>query len=203
MQLTYGTIGSVIAATTLTPGRPRESRVDDAVREAVITLLGEVGYAGATIGRIARRAGVGRGALYRRWRSKPELVFAAAVHGVALPEPPDGGNLEADLTALAHRIWALAGSDAARAAMPAVALELRADPALAGALEERLFAAERAYVETILARARDRGELVGRPDAELVRLLLVGPLLHALLFSPDTRVDPATVARVVARGLAR
>jgi AcrR family transcriptional regulator len=192
-----------MSATTLTPGRPRESRVDDAVREAVTELLAEVGYAGTTIGRIAQRAGVGRGALYRRWRSKPELVFAAAVHGAALPEPPDGGSLEADLTALAHRVWALAGSDAARAAMPAVALELRGDPALAGALEERLFAAERTYLETILARAHDRGELAGPTDAELVRLLLVGPLLHALLFSPDMRVEPAAVARAVARGLTR
>jgi AcrR family transcriptional regulator len=189
--------------TAVQSGRPREARIDEAVREAVVGLLAEVGYAGTTIGRIAARAGVGRGALYRRWRSKPELVFAAAVHGVALPEPPDGGSLEADLTALAHRIWALAGSGAARAAMPAVALELRDDPALAGALEERLFAAERGYLETILARARERGELAGPVDVELVRLLLVGPLLHALLFSPGTAVDPAAVARAVTRGLAR
>jgi AcrR family transcriptional regulator len=188
-------------ATMVQSGRPREARIDEAVRDAVVGLLAEVGYAGTTIGRIAERAGVGRGALYRRWRSKPELVFAAAVHGVALPAPPDGGSLEADLTALAHRIWALAGSDAACAAMPAVALELRSDPALAGALQERLFTAERAYLEAILARARDRGELAAAADAELVRLLLVGPLLHALLFSPDTAVDPAAVARVVARGL--
>jgi AcrR family transcriptional regulator len=188
----------------LVPGRPREARVDEAVRDAVVDLLTTEGYAGTTIGRIAQRAGVGRGALYRRWRSKPELVFAATVHGVALPAPEDTGTLEGDLVALAHHIQALIGSDAARAAMPAVALELRADPALAGALEERLFAAERAYVATILARAGARGEaLADEAGPELVRLLLVGPLLHALLFSPGTTVDAAAVARVVARGLAR
>jgi AcrR family transcriptional regulator len=193
-----------MSATTLTPGRPRESRVDEAVREAVTALLVEVGYAGTTIARIAQRAGVGRGALYRRWRSKPELVFAAAVHGVALPEPHDTGSLAGDLEALAHRIRALIDGEAARAVMPALALELRADPALAGALEERLFAAERAYLETIFARARARGErLRDDADAELVRLLLVGPLMHALLFSPGAAVDPAAVARVVARGIAR
>jgi len=192
------------ATTSYTAGRPREARIDAAVRDAVVGLLAESGYAGTTIGRIAARAGVGRGALYRRWRSKPELVFAAAVHGVALPEPDDTGSLEGDLVALAHRIAALAGTDAARAAMPAVALELQGDAALAGALEERLFAAERAYLETIFARARERGELdEDAADAELVRLLLVGPLLHALLFSPGTAVDPARVARAVARGLGR
>jgi AcrR family transcriptional regulator len=185
-------------------GRPRESRVDDAVREAVVALLAEVGYAGTTIARIAQRAGVGRGALYRRWGSKPELVFAATVHGVSLPEPDDTGSLAGDLEALAHRIRALIDAEAARAAMPALALELRADPALAGALEERLFAAERAYLETIFARARARGErLRADADAELVRLLLVGPLMHALLFSPGAAVDPAAVARAVARGITR
>jgi AcrR family transcriptional regulator len=192
------------STTSYAPGRPREARVDAAVREAVVALLAEVGYAGTTIGRIAARAGVGRGALYRRWRSKPELVFAAAVHAVELPEPEDTGSLEGDLVALAHHIWALASSDAARAALPAMALELRGDPALAGTLEARLFAAERAYLETIFARARGRGELgEDAADAELVRLLLVGPLLHALLFSPGRAVDPAAVARAVARGLAR
>jgi AcrR family transcriptional regulator len=185
------------------PGRPREARVDAAVREAVAGLLAEVGYAGTTIARIAARAGVGRGALYRRWRSKPELVFAAAVHAVELPEPDDTGTLEGDLVALAGHIWALASTEAARAALPAMALELRGDPALAGALEDRLFAAERAYLEAIFARAAARGELpAGGADAELVRLLLVGPLLHALLFSPGRAVDPAAVGRAVARGLA-
>jgi AcrR family transcriptional regulator len=192
-----------MTATIPARGRPREARVETAVRAAVVELMAERGYAGTTIGAIATRAGVGRGALYRRWSSKPELVFAATVHGAELPAPADTGSLEGDLVALAHRIAELMGREAARAALPALAAELRTDPALAGALEERVFAAERAYLETILQRARARGEdLHADADAELVRLLLVGPLIHALLFSPGARPDPGAVARVVARGLA-
>jgi AcrR family transcriptional regulator len=188
-------------STSVAPGRPREARIDAAVRDAIHELLAREGYAGTTIERVAARAGVGRGAVYRRWRSKAEMVFAAVVHPAALPTPVDSGTLEGDLAALAERIAQLTGTDQARAALAGLVNELAGDPQLAGALEDRLFAAERAYVSLILARARAREELGPGPDPELVRRLLVGPIALAPLFAPDARPRPRDVARVVAAGL--
>ncbi len=184
-----------------TSGRPREARIDEAVREAVRELLAREGYAGTTIERVAARAGVGRGAVYRRWRSKAEMVFAAFVHSVELPTPVDSGTLEGDLVALAERIAALVGTDQARGSLAGVAAELGGDPELANALEDRVFAVERRYVGLIIERACARGELGPAADAELVRRLLVGPIALTALFAPKARLRPRDVARLVAAGL--
>ncbi|MGD9695041.1 MAG: TetR-like C-terminal domain-containing protein [Thermoleophilia bacterium] len=177
-------------------GRPREARVDEAVRDAVVALLATEGYAGTTIAAVAARAGVGRGALYRRWRSKAELVFANVIHPVELAEPEDRGTLGGDIEALSLRIAELTGSAAARAAIRGLAT----DPELGGALDERVFEAERRHLERILTRASIRGELGPGVDPDLVRRLLVGPIALAPLFSP-TDGDPREIARVVTAGL--
>jgi AcrR family transcriptional regulator len=182
-------------------GRPREARVDTAVRAAVHGLLAREGYAGTTIERVAAHAGVGRGAVYRRWRSKAEMVFAAVVHSAELPSPVDSGTLEGDLVALAERIADLTGTDQARAALAGLVAELAGDPELAAALEDRLFAAERRYVALILERACARGELGRGADPELIRRLLVGPIAFTPLFAPAAQPRPDEVARLVAAGL--
>jgi AcrR family transcriptional regulator len=175
-----------------TPGRPREARIDDAVRDAVRELLASEGYAGTTIERVAARAGVGRGAVYRRWRSKAEMVFAAVIHSTTLPDPVDSGSLEGDLVALAEQIAELTDTPHARAALAGLVAELTGD---------RLFAAERRYVALILGRAHTRGELGKGADAELVRRLLVGTIAFAPPFGPAAQPRPRDVARLVAAGL--
>jgi AcrR family transcriptional regulator len=175
-----------------TAGRPREARVDEAVRDAVRELLASEGYAGTTIERVAARAGIGRGAVYRRWRSKAEMIFTAVIHSAELPDPVDRGSLEGDLVALAERIAELTGTDEARAALAGLVAEL------AG---ERLFAAERRYVALILERARARGELGRGADPELVRRLLVGPIAFTPPLVPAAQSHAGDVARLVAAGL--
>src|SRR5918999_414472 len=182
-------------------GRPREPRIAAAVRDAVRELLARDGYAGTTIERVAAHAGVGRGAVYRRWRSKAEMVFAAVVHSPELPVPVNSGTLEGDLVALAERIAELTGTDQARAGLAGLAAELAGDPELARALEDRLFAAQRRYVALILERACVRGELGRGADPELVRRLLVGPIALPPLFAPKAQPRPRDVARLVAAGL--
>jgi AcrR family transcriptional regulator len=196
----YGTMSPVMSE-RVASGRPREARIDAAVRDAVHELLAREGYAGTTIDRVAANAGVGRGAVYRRWRSKAEMVFAAVVHSADLPAPVDSGTLEGDLVALAERIADLTGTDQARAALAGLVAELAGDPELASALEDRLFAAERRYVALILERARARGELRRGAEPELVRRLLVGPIAFTPPFAPTAQPRPRDVARLVAAGL--
>jgi AcrR family transcriptional regulator len=196
----YDTI-SPVTSESVTSGRPREARIDAAVRDAVHELLAREGYAGTTIERVAAHAGVGRGAVYRRWRSKAEMIFAAVVHSAELPAPVDSGTLEDDLVALAERIAELTGTDQARAALAGLVAELAGDPELAKALEDRLFGAERRYVALILERACGRGELGRGADPELVRRLLVGPIAFTPLFTPTAQPRPRDVARLVSAGL--
>ena len=58
-------------------GRPRDARADRAILDATLELIAEYGVRGFRTGDVAARAGVGKGAIYRRYRSKDALVTAA------------------------------------------------------------------------------------------------------------------------------
>ena len=75
-------------------GRPRNPAKDVAVLQATRELLVEVGYQGATVVAIARRAGVGAPTIYRRWATKEALVEDAAFgHPQPAPLPSPTGDL--------------------------------------------------------------------------------------------------------------
>ena len=168
-------------------GRPREPRVDEAVRAATLELLRERGYGGVTMEGVAARAGVGKAAIYRRFPTKAELVFAAAVHGLELPPPEDTGSLRGDLEALIRRIVALLTRPVAAAAVPGLFADLGSDRELAARFEQTFISPARAVVAAALDQAVARGELRARPDPELVHVLLLGPLfiwVHVLRRPP-------------------
>ena len=61
-------------------GRPRDPGNDSAILDSALDLLIERGAAGASIEAIARRAGVAKLTVYRRWQSKEDLLMAALEH---------------------------------------------------------------------------------------------------------------------------
>ena len=84
-------------------GRPRDPSRDEAIRAALLRLLGEVGYGGLTIDALAQAAGVGKATIYRRWRTKQDLIVdSIADLGSLLTVPPDTGSLREDLRQFMH-----------------------------------------------------------------------------------------------------
>jgi AcrR family transcriptional regulator len=82
------------------PGRPRSVESHQAILQATLELLAEVGFDGMSIDAIAARAGVGKTTIYRRYASKEELV-ADAIESVREEIViPDTGNLQGDIDAL-------------------------------------------------------------------------------------------------------
>ena len=59
------------------PGRPRDPAADAAILRAAADLLAERGVDRISIELIARRAGVAKVTVYRRWSSKEELLAHA------------------------------------------------------------------------------------------------------------------------------
>src|ERR687894_392068 len=55
-------------------GRPRDPSRDDVIRAAILRLLADVGYGALTMDAVAAEAGVGKATIYRRWRTKQDLV---------------------------------------------------------------------------------------------------------------------------------
>ncbi|MFL5267295.1 MAG: TetR/AcrR family transcriptional regulator [Stellaceae bacterium] len=60
-----------------TAGRPRSTVVDQAIMQSALELFIEHGVAGASIERIAKRAGVAKTSIYRRWSNREALLAQA------------------------------------------------------------------------------------------------------------------------------
>src|SRR5947207_4555339 len=105
------------------PGRPRDPRVDEAVRTAALQLLVEDGYQATGIQAIARRAGVSAPSIYRRWSSKAELIEAAVFPSDLVEPVSDGADLGDDIADYCRRILGYLAQPAVRAAVPGLLSE--------------------------------------------------------------------------------
>src|ERR671929_187050 len=81
-------------------GRPRDPSRDGVIRAAILRLLADVGYGALTMDAVAAEAGVGKATIYRRWRTKQELVVDTVSEvNRAWTIAADTGSLEGDLRA--------------------------------------------------------------------------------------------------------
>lgn len=163
-------------------GRARDSRIDSAVLNATVELLGEVGYRALSMGAVAERAGVHRPAVYRRWPSKCHLVIDAVSDGLGLDPTPNTGDLRADLVAgMTALVDSLAGTPLGRV-LPGLLADLAADPELAEQFRQRVFLPRRETTAAALRSAIDRGEVRADLDMDFVLDAVAAPLyLRALL----------------------
>ncbi|MGW5214590.1 TetR/AcrR family transcriptional regulator [Streptomyces sp. NPDC004051] len=151
--------------------------VTEAIRAAVFEELAAVGYARMSIEGIARRAGVGKTAVYRRWRSKLHLVLdlvsAIAVQG--LPAP-DTGSLEGDLRLLYEVTSRALRHPVASQILPDLQAEAARNPDIAEALQKALREGQDGVARGVVTAAQERGEV--RPDVDhaLALDLISGPL---------------------------
>lgn len=151
--------------------------VTEAIRSAVFGELAAVGYARMSIEGIARRAGVGKTAVYRRWRSKLHLVLdlvsALAVQG--LPAP-DTGSLEGDLRLLYEVTARALRHPVASQILPDLQAEAARNPEIADALQKALREGQDGVALGIVTAAQGRGELRPGLDHALALDLISGPL---------------------------
>jgi|SRR5581483_11394692 len=150
------------------PGRPRSEEVERAILDAALDALVEDGYAGVSIEGIAARAGVGKATIYRRWRSKAEIMVEALRSRVSLDVPlVDTGDLRADLLVTLRALRrCLAGVEGPL--MAAFAAEKSRHPELRDEFERVFVADRRAHLRHLIAAAVERGELPADTDVEVV-----------------------------------
>lgn len=151
--------------------------VTEAIRAAVFEELAAVGYARMSIEGIARRAGVGKTAVYRRWRSKLHLVLdvVSAVAVLGLPAP-DTGSLEGDLRLLYEVTSRALRHPVASQILPDLQAEAARNPEIAEALRKALEQGQEGVASGIVRAAEQRGELRAGVDTELALDIISGPL---------------------------
>jgi AcrR family transcriptional regulator len=164
-------------------GRPRDKRADDAIIAATLALMAEVGASDLRIDDVARRAGVGKATLYRRYRSKDELITTAVRDLVSEIEIPDTGSTREDIRMLMRRAVRVYRDPAGAGVMPGLVDAMRRDPQLARAVREGFLARRRAALRVVLERGVARGDLAPELDFELALDVLGGPLFYRLLIT--------------------
>jgi AcrR family transcriptional regulator len=165
-------------------GRPLDERVDKAIHDAALELIAVNGIVDLRMDAVAKTAGVGKAAIYRRFRSKDEMV-AAVVSQVVGREIviPDSGSTEGDLRALMDEACELYATTLAGRLMPALVEAMHRDPELRQLIREGLLTGRRAALAEVLRRGVERGDLDPKLDVELALDLLGGPLFYRLLIT--------------------
>jgi len=169
-------------------GRPRDPELERRVQEAVIELYSEVGWPALTFDAVARRAGVGKSALYLRWPTKERLLLDALAAMTMPLTFPDTGSVREDLLSFARQMaeYYLGQNGLVNLR---VSLEAITRPELLASIQQqgssRILAAR-----AIVHRGIERGELPAGTSATLVTDLIAGAVLNHVLATPLNLREP-------------
>jgi AcrR family transcriptional regulator len=192
------------ATTRRATGRPREERADRAILAAALQLIAEHGVRDLRMDDVAERARVGKATIYRRYRSKDELVAAAVAALVSEITVPDTGSTRADLLALMRSAVDVYSGSVEAGVMPSLVDAMSRDVELARLVREGFLAQRRAALRAVLERGIERGDLARDLDLELALDVLGGPLFYRLLITggPIDRQLADGVVELILRGFA-
>lgn len=185
-------------------GRPRDAHIDRAVLQVAADVLAEDGYRGVVIEEVARRSGVSKAAVYRRWSNRRHLVLAVLQDRVAQVAAPDTGCTLCDL----HECLTLVTGAFERLGAGVLA-QLIADggddPDLRRQLEEAVLEPPRRAVHRTLYEARRRGDLDPELDLGMTVDALSALVFYRLLLgaTPMSSAEIEAVVLTVLRGIAR
>jgi AcrR family transcriptional regulator len=189
-------------------GRPRHPATQDAILQATIELLTEVGVDGTTTNAIVARSGSSKATIYRRWASRDALILDAlrTVFGGRTDDIQYVVDLEQELgvtRAAARRGARVFDSRIFREGFPTAARELLSGGAIGQRFRADVF---RPIREAATARLRAQGggaEMHATVDGDLLFDLIYGGLLYrSLMGEPidDTVAD--SLADLVKAGAA-
>ncbi|QRY48676.1 TetR/AcrR family transcriptional regulator [Mycolicibacterium boenickei] len=171
-------------------GRPRDAAADRAILQAALDLFIERGVEGSSIEQIAKRAGVGKPTIYRRWSTKEELIAAAMETLIA--EEVGWASLEAIEIESPYDLVEAAIESAAvttttpyyRALVARVYGSAVSHPGVMAVYWNRYILPRRALATRLLERAREYGTVPAETDFDVAIDMMVGAITYRVL-QPD------------------
>jgi AcrR family transcriptional regulator len=142
--------------------------------------MAEEGFARMTMESVAKAAGVGKPAVYRRFKDKAELVAAAFASVLHVVDPPDLGDTRAELDVLFAQLvppdpegWV--------GFVGGLFAEHRRHPEVVEAFRRGVLLPRRAAARRAVERGQARGDLRADLDPEVLLDFMVGPGLARVL----------------------
>jgi AcrR family transcriptional regulator len=166
-----------------------QDSVTEAIAAAFFEELASTGYARLSLEAVAKRAGAGKAAIYRRWPSKLDMTVALATAvAVDAPVPADTGTLRGDVLAFLTEVADALRTPLASKIIPDLLAESARNPELQQALFTAVRDTRRSKATRMLEQAIQRSELPADTDLELALDFLAGPLYWrlAVLHTPTT-----------------
>ncbi|MGE2721013.1 TetR/AcrR family transcriptional regulator [Mycolicibacterium celeriflavum] len=183
--------------TTPTRGRPRSKDLDAAILRAALELFVERGIAGTSIEQVAKRAGVGKPTVYRRWPGKEALVADAieAHVGTEMQWPTREEIASGSTRELVRRNIAGAARTAADPRFRALVAQIYGSavthPELMRTYWERYIRPRRDLAVALLEQAQRDGAVDEDADLEVLVDMLAGAVTYRVL-----QPDPPTERRM-------
>jgi AcrR family transcriptional regulator len=184
----------------------KRPQITDALARTFFEEWARVGYSALSLDAVARKAGVGKAALYRRWRSKADmaadLVRQITATALIMMDPGDQGALEADLYAALLISRRMLRHPMVRRILPDLYTAMPREPALAAAMRPGEMVREK-KVKALVDRAVARGELPADIDRRVITDLLFGPLYWSVVVMGERcdRRRLKTLARMTAAAI--
>jgi AcrR family transcriptional regulator len=165
--------------------RTLDRSVDDAIAAAALALLVEHGFGRMTIEAVAKAAGVGKPAIYRRFSDKTSLVAHVISRQLPALEPPDLGDSRAELWRSVEQGLPADGPSYVGLIGGLIAEQDR-HPELIDAFRQSILLPRRAIVRSIIERGQTRGEIRRDIDPDAALELMAGPFLARVFAGLDT-----------------
>jgi AcrR family transcriptional regulator len=173
-------------ATKKSLGRPRSNQSHQAILQATLKLLAEVGFERMSIEAIATCAGVGKTTIYRRYNSKEELVADAIESLRAEVVIPDTGTLWGDMDALIHNAAQITLNPVERQAVAMIISSASSNSQFAQIYWTKYLQPRRQAFEVVIERAKTRNEVQENLDPALVFDTISGIMLYVQIFQPTS-----------------
>jgi AcrR family transcriptional regulator len=166
--------------------------------------LEEIGYTRLTIPLVAARAGATPPAVYRRFPTKIELVYAAVFPDLPTAELVLAGDLESGVRALIRASIDLFSQRAVHTAISGLMAGISSEPGLSARLPGRVQDTTYVLLQQFLDEAAAEGLAAGGVDARLFLDMISGTVMMSL--ANERNLDDAWVdqtAALILRELAR
>lgn len=165
--------------------RPFDRRVDDEIASATLQLLTARGFARLTMEDVARAAGVGKPAVYRRFGDKAALVLHLISSRLPRLEVPVIGDTRAELWLAVERGLPQDGPSYVGLIGGLIAEQDR-HPELIDGFRRHVLLPRRAAVREVIERGQMRGDIRHDLDPDDGIDLMAGPFLARVLAGLDT-----------------
>ncbi|MFC4271799.1 TetR family transcriptional regulator [Sneathiella chungangensis] len=171
-------------------GRPRSEKLELEIIRATISILASVGYHEMTMELVATEAGSSRPAIYRRWKSKQELVVAALAKRFndVIPIVVDTGSTQKDVATMLKSFLSLLRKDGMDQAILSIIPEIRRDDEL-GLLFKKIEIGRRLFLAKAIMRGKMRGDIDPNINVNLAIDQLLGGIYFRLIFRDGIPAD--------------